>query len=146
MGPDILVPIPSLGSTYFFWPEGLQNGEYVLGSDRLLYLQFDKTDGYTPSLDLCKKIQATALPQHTNTSNIMPWLGLTMDEQRSIMMWENAGPYNSTEVAATTPVKYLAAETTSTTAFIFNNGTLEELPKTQGASTLCQANPLGIDW
>ncbi|KAK4301365.1 hypothetical protein Pmani_026485 [Petrolisthes manimaculis] len=76
----------------------------------------------------------------------MPWLRLTMDEQLSIMMWVNAGPFNSTEVAATTPVKYFVAQTTTSTAFIFNNGTLEELPRTDIASTLCQANPLGIDW
>ncbi|KAK4296626.1 hypothetical protein Pmani_030893 [Petrolisthes manimaculis] len=163
-GPDRLEPIPSLGSVYFFWPgglfsEGLQNGTYVLGSDGLLYLQFNNnTDDYPSSLDLCKKlpghriasahtyVQLHAITKIAREKDIMPWLGLTMDEQLSIMMWVNAGPFNTTEVAATTPVKYFVAQTTTSTAFIFNNGTLEELPRTDVASTLCQANPLGIDW
>lgn len=54
------------------------------------------------------------------------------------------------------PVKFLTEESEyqngeeyvgdDTTAFIFNNGTLEELPFWVEANVLCQANPLGVDW
>ncbi|XP_045133585.1 uncharacterized protein LOC123517516 [Portunus trituberculatus] len=144
-------------ATLSFWPEKSKIGKYEIREDGLLYLQSAWKAKLTDVQKWCGNLPGHRLPTIKTPSHLLavktymeqtgrkPWVDLKLKD--GILVWGDDTPFDNSTVASSLTV--LPHDNGNPNAiYYFMKSTSSVKADTMGSfhHTLCQANPLGVDW